>query len=337
MEQARARGFELVRIAPPKLAERYPSTFRRWIEEELHGNMDYLARRLREDRRAGTVLPGLKSVIVLGTNYFHEDYRPAESHQGQVSRYALTRDYHRIIEKQLKAISRWLEDEHGARTRYYVDTGPVLERAYAEEAGIGYIGKHTCLITRDYGSWVFLSVILTDLELPPDTNELTIRCGSCRRCIDACPTGAIREDRTIDARRCISYLTIENRGPIPEDLRAGVGKWLFGCDICQEVCPHNHRARPARVDELQQVRIAGGTLDLAEVLGIGDHEQFVAHFAGTPVMRAKRLGLLRNACVVAGNSGDASLVPCLQALLEREDDDMVREHAQWAIGQLRQP
>ncbi len=333
--KARELGFDLAAVAPALLPAHYRDTFRRWLQDGLHGNMDYLARRLRDDRNAETVVPGARSVIMLAINYFHPDEGKGQGTRGgQISRYAVTRDYHKVIEARLKAFSRFIETNWQAATRYYVDTGPVLERAYAEVSGLGYIGRNSCLITKPFGSWVFLAAIVTDLELPPDQKNLTIRCGTCRRCIDACPTRAIREDHTIDARRCISYLTIENREGIPEELRDGIGNWLFGCDICQEVCPHNARAVPARLDDFQQVRIGDRTLDLRDILAIADHERMVAVFAGTPIMRAKRRGLLRNACVVAGNSGDPELIPHLQALHDREEDPMLREHARWAIDKL---
>ena len=176
--------------------------------------------------------------------------------------------------------------------------------------------------------------IITNLELPEDKNELTIRCGSCRKCIDACPTDAIVDDGVIDSRKCISYLTIENRGPIPEEYRRGIGNWLFGCDICQEVCPHNLRAETVKADEFLAIRIAGRQLKIRDILEIASDEDFLEQFKGTPLMRAKRRGLQRNACVVAGNSGDKSMIDVLKAFIDQTEDSMLIEHAEWALSEL---
>ena len=214
-----------------------------------------------------------------------------------------------------------------------MDTGPILERAYAETGGMGYIGKNTCLITQKYGSWVFLAEILTTLELPRDTNSLKINCGTCERCINLCPTRAINPNGTIDSRKCISYLTIENRDGIPLELRDKVGDWLFGCDICQEVCPHNSRQVPANLSGNTEIRIKDRVLALSDILAIETDEQFLNMFSGTPLMRAKRRGLTRNACVVAGNSGQKKLIPLLIKITQG-DDAMLKEHASWAINKI---
>jgi epoxyqueuosine reductase len=328
---ARELGFELVRTSQLTLPAHHNTTFQRWVSEGQHADMDYLARRAERDPQAQDLLPDAKSIISLGSNYFHPFDGLKDGNSGRISCYSITRDYHKIIWGRLKKLDRTIQGL-GGQTRYYVDTGPLFERAFAESAGIGYIGKNSCLITQEFGSWVFIAELLTTLDLPPDKNTLKLSCGRCRRCIDACPTGAINEDYTVDSRKCISYLTIENRGGIPEELREGVGHWLFGCDICQEVCPHNHRAQVTSGEGFCDVRIADQTLPLAEVLGLTD-EQFLARFAGSPIMRAKRRGLVRNACVVAGNTGDRSLLPALEAVAT-EDDEMLREHAQWAIARL---
>ncbi len=330
----RALGFDLVRISPAALPERYDAAFRRWIASSQHGDMTYLSRRLEDDRRPDTILPGVQSVIALAVNYYQDSSTQRRPDEGQVSRYAVTRDYHKIIRTRLKKIARYLEDEFGARSRYYVDTGPVLERAFAEVAGVGYIGRNTCVITERFGSWVFLAAVLTTLDLQADESNLKINCGACTRCIDACPTGAINADHTIDARKCISYLTIENRGGIPHEYRDQVGAWLFGCDICQDVCPHNGRAVQAELEDFAKVRIGDRVLRLSEILGIRTDEAFLERFAGTPLMRAKRRGLIRNACVVAGNSGLASLLPAL-AQIVGGDDTMLAEHAEWAIARIQ--
>ena len=328
---ARELGFDMMRTSQLELPPHHNATFQRWVGEGQHADMGYLARRAENDPQPEDLLPGTKSIISLASNYF----RPFDNHQGdnrgRISCYSITRDYHKIIWGRLKKLDRVIQ-ELGGKTRYYVDTGPIFERAFAESAGIGYIGKNSCLITQDYGSWVFIAELLTTLDLPPDRNELKLSCGRCRRCIDDCPTGAINEDHTVDSRKCISYLTIENRGGIPEELREGVGEGLFGCDICQEVCPHNHRAQVATSDGFCEVRIADQTLPLAEVLALTD-ESFLARFAGSPIMRAKRRGLVRNACVVAGNVGTRELLPALEAVAG-DEDEMLREHARWAIARI---
>lgn len=328
---AKELGFDLVRTSQLALPAHHNETFQRWVAEGQHADMDYLARRAENDPQPENLLPGVKSVISLASNY----YRPFDGleggNSGRISCYSVTRDYHKIIWGRLKKLDRVIQ-ELGGKTRYYVDTGPVFERAFAESAGIGYIGKNSCVITQDYGSWVFIAELFTTLELPADENRLKLSCGRCRRCIDDCPTGAINEDYTVDSRKCISYLTIENRGGIPEELREGVGEWLFGCDICQEVCPHNHRAQVTTSDGFREVRIADQALPLAEVLRLTD-ETFLARFAGSPIMRTKRRGLVRNACVVAGNTGDRSLLEPLREVAQ-DEDEMLREHAEWAIQRL---
>jgi epoxyqueuosine reductase len=213
--------------------------------------------------------------------------------------------------------------------RIYVDDGPVLDRAVAERAGLGWFGKNTCILTPGYGSWVFLGEVITGLELEAD-QPLKKSCGLCLRCLEACPTGAIVAPYILDNRRCISFLTIENRGPIPRELRPLVGDWLFGCDICQEVCPVNRKASPAREPAFMGVRTS--RLELVPLLRMGDGE-FSERFRASPIRRAKRLGLQRNACVVLGNLGDPSAVPALARVL-REGEPLLRAHAAWALGRL---
>ena len=255
IDTAASLGFDPVRVSPAEIPSKYAEAFRKWVAENHHGDMEYLSRRAREKRSISDILPGVRSVITLGVNYFQEDTAVRRPDQGWVSRYAVTRDYHKIIQKNLKNLCRFITETLAAKARYYVDTGPILERAFAETSGLGYIGKNTCLITEDFGSWVFLAEILTTLDLPADRNTLKINCGTCRQCLDQCPTTAICDNHTIDSRRCISYLTIENRSSIPTHLRDGVGAWVFGCDICQDVCPHNRRAIPAALTDFKEIRI----------------------------------------------------------------------------------
>ena len=334
IEFAKEIGFDLVRVSSPQVSQRNYTVYKSWIDKGEHAEMEYLSNTAEKRLDTEAVLPGTKSVLCLVMNYFQDETRNKKPHEGWVSRYAIARDYHKVIRSRLKKISAFISAEFDAETRYYVDTGPVLERAFAEQSGIGYIGKNSCIITNRFGSWVFLAEILTTLALQPDQNLLKLRCGTCRRCVDACPTHAINENNTIDSRKCISYLTIENRNSIPVEYREKIGSWLFGCDICQEVCPHNSRQIPAKLDEFNQIRIGNRVLPLEKILTIETDEAFLETFAGTPLMRAKRRGLLRNACVVAGNSGQKDFIPLLYRIAEKEED-MLQEHALWAIDKLR--
>ncbi|MCJ8331655.1 MAG: tRNA epoxyqueuosine(34) reductase QueG [Lentisphaeria bacterium] len=333
--KARELGFDICVVADAELPEKYSTVYEDWIAAEMHGTMDYLAKRLERNIRIADLLPGTKSMIMLGVNYHRPDEdKDVPNTHGQISRYAVTRDYHKTIRKKLKDLAAYITETTETKTRVFVDTGPLMERAYAEMSGLGYVGKNTMLITENFGSWVFLACVLCELELHPDKNELTIRCGSCRSCIDDCPTDAILENGQLDARKCISYLTIENKGPIPLELRKDIGNWLFGCDICQEVCPHNNRAQETQTDDFQAVRFENRHYDLSALLSIYTKDAFLENFAGTPIMRAGWAGMLRNAAVVAGNSRNDKLIPVLNKLIEEIDDEMVIEHAQWAIQEL---
>ena len=334
--RCRELGVDLVRIAPADLPGHYDAAFRQWIADGHQADMHYLSRRVETGVQPTDLLAGAQRLICLGISYWRgpED-EPIPADHGQISRYAISRDYHKTIGRIVKSLVQHIETELGGSARGFVDIGPILERAHAEVSGMGYIGKNTMLISPEHGSWIFLAAVLTDIELPLDLEPVHLRCGSCSRCIDICPTAAILPDRSLDASRCISYLTIENRGPIPPELRPGIGNWLFGCDLCQEVCPHNGGLEPTRVDDFRQIRIAGRRLDLAEILAIPDDAAYTERFAGTPLMRAKRRGLQRNACVVAGNSGNPSLLPALAAFLARETDPMLLEHATWAVDSIQ--
>jgi len=331
---ARHLEFDIVRVAPVYLAPKYTETFEDWIDKDCHGQMQYLKRRIDENITIETLLPGAKNVITFGINYFQKSLRVPKSKEGRISRYAVTRDYHKIITKKMKRICKLISDSMAAQARAYVDTGPVLEKAYSETSGVGYIGKNSCLITEEFGSWVFLGEILTTVELPHTVKKMKINCGSCTRCLDHCPTNAINDNCTIDARRCISYLTIENRGAIETEFRDNMGNWVFGCDICQDVCPHNTRAVQARAEDFKNIRFSNQSLPLETILSIKTDEAFLAMFAGTPMMRAKRRGLVRNACIAAGNSGDRQLVPLLEEIVSSEDD-LIKEHAIWAIKKIK--
>jgi epoxyqueuosine reductase len=246
-----------------------------------------------------------------------------------VARYARFADYHDVLGRQLKLLSEWVNKTGGPGTRslWYVDTGPVLERDLAQRAGLGFIGKHTNLISRRLGNWIFLSEILTTLELAPDAPEPN-RCGSCARCLAACPTGAITAPFQLDARRCISYLTIELKGPIPVDLRPAIGNRIFGCDDCLAVCPWNRFARAGTLMK-QHARPDLNAPDLLQLLALDDAE-FKRRFSGTPLLRAKRRGLIRNVCVALGNLGDPAALPALEKAAS-DPEPLIAEHARWAV------
>ena len=281
------------------------------------------------------LLPGARTIIGLGTVY---QYRAPEAPDGErphgrVARYAWGRDYHDVIRPRLHAVAQTIEQVTGSQTRcrVFVDTGPLVDRAAAVRAGLGFIGKNTCLLTGRHGSYLVLSAILTTAELPADP-FVDHNCGSCRACIDACPTEAILGPGKLDATRCISYLTIEHRGAIPQELRPQMRDWVFGCDVCQEVCPWNRARRQVEHPEFQATEGAGSSLDLIDLLGLDD-AAFRARFRGTPLTRPKRAGLLRNAAVALGNSREPRAVPALvSALADREP--LVRAHAAWGLSQL---
>ncbi len=298
IDQAHALGFDAVGIAAAGFLEQDEHALMQWLAGGRQAGMAYMAREPRRRSRPQEVLPGAKSVIVLAMNYAQGDHPdpPPSVVTGRVSRYAWGRDYHRVIEERLSQLEAFICDASGPRTecRSYVDHGPVLEKAFARLAGIGFIGKNTLLITEEFGSWVFLSVILTTLELEPGPAQIS-QCGSCRLCLDACPTGALIAPYQLDANRCISYLTIENKGEIPVELKHKLNGWVFGCDICQEVCPYNAHPKPTAVKAFQPDQGAGPWLDLERVTALDSDEKFRAAFKDTPLLRPKRGGLQRNA------------------------------------------
>ena len=316
-------GFDLVGFSSTTLPAEHEEAASGWVENGFAGRMDYMAKDTKRRAHPERALAGAKSVISLAVNYYHpEDPRPRDHVAGKVAKYAYGVDYHKVIEKKLKRISNFIKEITGPQTQVksYVDTGPILEKAFAKEAGLGFFGKNTNLITKEYGSWVFLASLITDLELevdPPHTGacglESTGRstapadvprasaCGSCRICIDACPTGALLGNYTLDARKCISYLTIESKEPHPEELKEGVGEWFFGCDICQDVCPYNHRPKVTRTKEFYPEKKAGTWVDLETIKVLETDEAFSGAFQGSPLKRPKLRGLKRNAETVKGN------------------------------------
>jgi epoxyqueuosine reductase len=286
-------GFDLVAIGPANPPEHGPD-FRRWIEAGHAGTMGYLERRLEERLDPRRVLPGVRSVVCVALNYHQGE--PDDPSWKPVARYAWGRDYHDVIGPRLERLATHLAEAGGARSRGYVDTGPVLERDLAARAGLGWIGKNTMLLHPRLGSWFFIGVLLTTADLVHDA-PLHDRCGSCRACLDACPTGAFVAPYVLDARRCISYLTIEHRGEIDPALHRGMAGWQFGCDVCQEVCPWNRKAPVTREADLHP----RGAYPGAEVLSRLDDETIRKRFQGTALLRAKASGLRRNAVIYREN------------------------------------
>ena len=306
-EMAYSCGFDLCGIVTPDDIPESQDRLKDWLSQGYHGDMNYMAK--EPDRRSSPrqLMPGIRSIIMLGLNYFHPDSKEIPNGNGIVSKYARGRDYHKVIAKKTKKLiaelKRNSDDLEDNDFRWYVDYGPMLERSYAVKAGLGYIGKNSMLINKEFGSWIFLSEILTTLELEPD-NPYAIdhgQCGRCRMCIVSCPTSAIVEDGVIDSTKCISYLTIEKRGDIAADLTTKMRQRLFGCDICQDVCPKNKAAQFT----VHQEFIDGGvgeSLDTAMVERMESREDFLALTAGTPLTRAKLDGLKRNAHIVFSNA-----------------------------------
>lgn len=339
MKQAiRQRAFELgfdlcqfTHAAPPTTGEKLNG----WLNAGMQGEMAWLAKNAHKRTDPQQILPGAKSFVCLATSY-HDgtaDNSPAQG-QGVLARYARYQDYHDVLAGPLKQLAEYMDalGGTGSRSLWYVDTGPILERDISQRAGIGFVGKHTNLISRKLGNWFFLSEIITTLELEPDEPEVN-RCGSCTRCLQACPTQALPAPFQLDARRCISYLTIELKGGIPEDLRPLIGNHIYGCDDCLSACPWNRFAQEASL--LKPFRQAAlGTPDLLELLSL-DNTAFKQRFAGTPVIRTKRRGLLRNVCVALGNTAGPEALPALQQAAQ-DSEPLVAEHATWAIRQIEQ-
>jgi epoxyqueuosine reductase len=326
-------GFGLVGVCPAVTPEGL-HRFHAWLDAGYAGEMQYLAARREAYADPRHILDGVRSLVMLGMQYRTDEPVPCQSGQARISRYAWgTSDYHDVIHERLRELARWLAEQvSGASVRGVVDTAPLLEREFGRLAGLGWIGKNTMLIHRDAGSWFLLAALLTDLELDYDPPHEGEYCGTCRACLDACPTQAFAEPYVLDATRCISYLTIELRGTIPPPLRAGVGDWIFGCDICQEVCPWNRRA-PISGEDAFAPAAGSNSASLADLLAMTD-DDFRQRFRRTPLWRAKRRGLLRNVAIAAGNQGDPGLA---EALARGRDDPepLVREACEWALERCK--
>jgi epoxyqueuosine reductase len=368
VRRANELGFDACRVTTAEPPASAPD-FERALAEGRHAEMAWLAKAPEKRADLSRVLPGIRSVVTVAISYHrpadrmgsdpaetdvfasNQGYsgadRPEPGHEmaslqvsapshpplsGVVARYAQHPDYHDLLKEPLRALTEFLDTEARVtqRSLWYVDTGPILERDLAQRAGIGFVGKHTNLISRSLGNWFLLAEILTTAELEPDAPEHN-RCGSCTRCLSACPTGALPAPFTLDARRCISYLTIEHRGSIPEDLRPAIGTRIFGCDDCLAACPWNRFARAgALLREHHRADLAQP--DLLELLSL-DEAAFKARFAGTSLLRTKRRGLLRNVCVALGNVGDPRAIPALTRAAQ-DPEPLIAEHATWALGRI---
>jgi epoxyqueuosine reductase len=362
--EAHRLGFDLAGVTTPDPPP-HIDIFQRWLEAARHGEMAYLESERSRQRRSDPrqILPECRSILVLAARYPTPPHLPSASPKigrgagdqgkavgvndlqpksdltGRMAAYAWGSDYHDVLAERLRSLVDFIKAQVGrpVPNRWYTDTGPLLERDLAQRAGLGWIGKNTCLINPELGSYFLLAEVLLGLELEPDRPFDADRCGSCTRCLQACPTACILPDRTLDARRCISYLTIELKGPIAEDLRPQMEDWVFGCDVCQQVCPWNLRFAPSPHEppSLEPLAARPGLPqpDLVEELSLTS-QSFNHKFKGSPVKRAKRRGYLRNVAVALGNRHDPRSVPALAECLAKDPEMLVRAHAAWALGQI---
>jgi epoxyqueuosine reductase len=328
-------GFAAVGIARADAAPRAAERLHQWLAEGRHGDMIWMEERAHQREAPASLWPEVRSVIALGMSYAPaaDPLRLAgEGEVGRISVYAQGGDYHDVVKRQLKALGRWLASDAGCDLKVFVDTAPVMEKPLAEAAGLGWQGKHTNLVSRDEGSWLFLGAIYTTLDLAPDRAGRDL-CGSCDACQRACPTAAFPAPYRLDARRCISYLTIEHAGPIPHEFRRAIGNRIYGCDDCLAVCPWNKFAASAAANLAFQPRAELTAPALADLLALDD-AGFRQVFAGSPIKRIGRKRMVRNAAIAAGNSGLVGLVPVLERL-RQDEDAVVREAVEWAIEELQ--
>jgi epoxyqueuosine reductase len=336
LAEARAAGFDTARVTTPAAIGPAGERLAHFLEEGRHGEMEWLARNAERRRDPLALWPDVRSIIMLGMNYAPSSDPLAaldEPGRGVISCYAQCSDYHDVIRSGLKRVAGGLARLSGADVKVFVDTAPLMEKPLGQAAGLGWQGKHTNLVSREYGSWLFLGAILTTAEIEPDAPEVN-HCGSCQRCLDVCPTNAFPAPYQLDARRCIAYLTIEHKGHIPAEFRAAIGNRVFGCDDCLAVCPWNKFAETARETRLQALE-ANEAPALDELLALDD-AAFRARFAGTPVKRTGRDRVVRNALIAAGNSGDRRLLPAVERLLG-DASPLVRAMAVWALQRLAEP
>ena len=332
--KARDLGFVACGVARADAAPQTAARLRQWLGEGRHGDMIWMEERSAQRESPSALWPEVRSIIALGMSY-----APAtdplklagEGEIGRISVYAQGGDYHDVVKRNLKALARWLVGEMPSDLKVFVDTAPVMEKPLSEAAGLGWQGKHTNLVSRDHGSWLFLGAIYTTLDLAPDAPG-TDTCGSCDACQRACPTDAFPAPYRLDARRCISYLTIEHAGPIPHEFRAGIGNRIYGCDDCLAVCPWNKFAASANANLAFAPRAELAAPELADLLALDD-AGFRQVFAGSPIKRIGRDRMVRNCLVAAGNSGSAALVAPVSRLLE-DPSPVIREAAEWALAKL---
>ncbi|MBT4864966.1 MAG: tRNA epoxyqueuosine(34) reductase QueG [Planctomycetaceae bacterium] len=330
--EAKRAGFDAVGIVPATSPAGFDN-LQRWLQRGFDGEMSYISRRETAYEHPQHVMPTVKSVVMLAMNYHTEERAPVETRQGAVSRYAWGEaDYHDLIRGKLRRLADFIHRLcPGCHTRGIIDTAPLLERDFARLAGLGWFGKNTMIINKQLGSWLFLAALLVDFDLEYDSPHDTSHCGTCTRCLDVCPTDAFPEPYVLDARRCISYLTIELRKPIPMKLRDGMGEWMFGCDLCQDVCPWNRKA-PVTREAAFSPSADLNPVDAIRLLGMNDDE-FKKRFAKTPLARPKRSGILRNAAIVLGNRRSAEAIPALVTALD-DHEPLVRGATAWALGRM---
>ena len=336
--EAKALGFAATGFARADATPRTAERLREWLASGAHGDMIWMEETAERRGSPAGLWPEVRSVVSLGMSYAPASDPLAladEPECGRISVYAQGVDYHDTVKKALKALARWLVAEAGCDLKVFVDTAPVMETPLAEAAGLGWQGKHTNLVSRSDGSWLFLGAIYTTLELDEPTEPHRVHCGSCTACLDACPTKAFPAPFRIDARRCISYLTIEHKGPIPHELRAAIGNRIYGCDDCLAVCPWNRFADTARRNQAFVPRAELAAPALTDLLALDD-PSFRTVFAGSPIKRIGRGRMVRNAAIAAGNSGSAALVEPLRKLVD-DEDPVVAEAASWALGRFSSP
>jgi epoxyqueuosine reductase len=334
--KAEELGFSAIGVAGADCAPESGARLRQWLADGAHGDMIWMEETAERRSSPAGLWPEVRSVISLGMSYApaSDPLALAERPEiGRISVYAQGADYHDVVKKALKALARWLVEEAGCELKVFVDTAPVMEKPLAEAAGIGWQGKHSNLVSRRDGSWLFLGAIYTNLDLSEAPAPHGSHCGSCRACLDACPTDAFPAPFRLDARRCISYLTIEHKGPIPEEFRAAIGNRIYGCDDCLAVCPWNRFADAARANKAFLPRAELAAPRLADLLALDD-SAFRKVFAGSPIKRIGRGRMVRNAAIAAGNSGLAELAPALERLVD-DPDPVVAEAANWALQRLQ--
>jgi len=332
--EAAGLGFALSGVTPAVTPDQAIARLRQWLAAGYAGEMHYIGERLPAYGNPNRVLDGARSIVMLAFPYRTAEPQPLQPGQGRVARYAWGEaDYHDVLHARLKQLAAWLRRQAPeAKVRGVVDSAPVMEREFAQLAGLGWIGKNTLLLNRTWGSYFFLAALLTDLELSPDEPFAADHCGTCRACLDACPTAAFPAPYVLDATRCISYLTIELRDQVPEPLRTGMGDWLFGCDICQDVCPWNRRTPEVEASLREPFEPQSDPLDLLPLFDLTD-DQFRQRFRHTPLWRAKRRGILRNAAIVLGNQCCREALPVLQRAAANEEP-LVSAACQWAMARI---